>query len=82
MIIEASQINSNGGIVLLELLLRHLSCCNTKVLVYIAYEAVYERLKKYQSDSIILQRTSPWATFSDICGSGIRCCIFVIYLLL
>ena len=63
MIIEASQINSNGGIVLLELLLRHLSCCNTKVLVYIAYEAVYERLKKYQSDSIILQRTSPWATF-------------------
>ena len=83
MIIEASQINSNGGIVLLELLLRHLSCCNTKVLVYIAYEAVYERLKKYQSDSIILIIFPLIAFFfSDICGSGIRCCIFVIYLLL
>lgn len=82
MIIEASQINSNGGIVLLELLLRHLSCCNTKVLVYIAYEAVYERLKKYQSDSITSNVPALGLLFSDICGSGIRCCIFVIYLLL
>lgn len=63
MIIEASQINSNGGIVLLELLLKQLSDSKTKVLVYIAYKKVYERLQCYQSESIILQQTTSMATF-------------------
>lgn len=63
MIIEASQINSNGGIVLLEFLLKHLSRSNTKVVVYIAYKAVYERLKIYGSEFIVLQLTTPLATF-------------------
>ncbi len=63
MIIEASQINSNGGIVLLELLLKHLSHSNTKVVVYIAYKAVYERLKIYGSASVVLRLTTPLATF-------------------
>lgn len=63
MIIEASQINSNGGIVLLELLLKNLRYSNSKIIVYIAYKAVYDRLKNYRSDAIDLKLTTPAATF-------------------
>ena len=50
--IEASQINSNGGIVLLDLLLRRIKERNIDAIIYIGYGHVLNRLKyleKYQT---------------------------------
>lgn len=62
MIIEASQINSNGGIVLLELLLKRINAFGIKTEVYIAYDSVYEKLKSNQSQNVIFHKTTPLAT--------------------
>ena len=42
--IEASQINSNGGIVLLDLLLRRIKERNIDAIIYIGYGHVLNRL--------------------------------------
>lgn len=61
--IEASQINSNGGIVLLELLLQTLKEQNTNVKIYICYEHVLKKLKYLESTNIQFIKTSLFKTF-------------------
>ena len=61
--IEASQINSNGGIVLLDLLLRRIKERNIDAIIYIGYGHVLNRLKYLESKNIRLVRTSLFKTF-------------------
>lgn len=61
-IIEASQINSFGGIVLLELLLKYIAIKPMMAIVYISYDKVYDRLKKYKSVNITIVKTTLIAT--------------------
>lgn len=63
MIIEASQINSNGGVVLLELLLKRIETLKMCVCVYVSYDSVYQKVIKYQSASVTICRTSLFGTF-------------------
>lgn len=60
--IEASQINSNGGIVLLDLLLRKIQPKDISLTVYIGYEHVLNRLKYLESKNIHFVRTSLFKT--------------------
>lgn len=61
--IEASQINSNGGIVLLDLLLRRIKERNIDAIIYIGYGHVLNGLKYLESKNIRLVRTSLFKTF-------------------